>query len=228
MLPLLASCTCDQDEQEQTPERRQAVICDEGRSVDPPFEDVRELLGPVGSDREAALRKIKTMLPDYPRSATLRVRAGALSLELPPAGNPVEARQFYQDAVRLHQGGCRLNEALEWESIEGIALSHMLESNVSEALELFQRAASRWPTIPQTQYNLACAQCRLGQLEACHLTFVRALSFAASSQRPPFIRNPQGARYYVRLSQDDPDLELLRGDPRYKAAVSPYPRRSPP
>ncbi len=202
--------------------------CPDNHSIDPPASELLEANTLAASGQnQAAYAQYAALIGRYPHSATLRVRAGSLMLGPPErGGNPVQAQTMFQQAVQLHDAGCRMIERDEWEALEGLALALMYQRNYAAAIPHLQRSVSQWGTVAQTQYNLACAFCQTGNIDACHQYFVGALNIAATGQRPVFITNPPSAGSYVELSQRDPDLAPLRNDPRYEQAIAPYrPRR---
>lgn len=203
-----------------------ASPCPDGVSVDPPEDQLRPP-GPQVVPPAEQLSRLRALMPVYLGSAVLRVRAAGLAMAPPPNGNPAEAQQLYAEALQLHGQGCRLPEPLEWEANEGLGISHMMLGSYAEALRVFQQVGARWPTIAQTRYNTACAQCRLNQLEPCYQAFVETLAAADAGQRTILRNDRRDAAHYARLSQTDPDLALLRTDARYRTAIAPYQAGAP-
>jgi len=201
-----------------------SVSCPDNRSIDPPASELLDANTlEQGGQRQAAYAQYAQLLGRYPQSATLRVRAG--NLMLAPAergGNPAQAQAMFTQAIQLHEAGCRLIEHDEWLSLEGMALSMMLQRNYAGAIPYLQRSLGRWANVAQTQYNMACAYCQTGNINSCHQHFVQALNISATGQHPPFINNPGSVSHYVDLSRRDPDLAPLRSDPRYEQAIRPF------
>lgn len=198
------------------------AVCTAGVSVDPPASELELPEGQSPTSPQARLNHLRYLITRYPGSATIRVQAAGQQLGPAPAGNPVESQRLYQEALRLHDSGCRLSEGLEWEAIEGMGLAYMMQANYSAALPVFQQVTTRWPTIPQSRYNIACAYCRLNQLEPCHQAFVEALQIAHAGRHPAFITRQTNAYHYVNLARQDPDLTTLRADPRFETSIAPY------
>lgn len=224
------SCRCREAAEEVSENvsdaRLPSTICPGGRSEDPPASELdpsREVID--RSRHDTATAYYGELASRYPHSATVRVRGGAGAMHSRPP-EPATAERFYREALRLHDDGCGLAEGDHWLALEGLGLVALMLEDDRAAIEWFQRAASRWPEIPQTQYNLACAHCRAGDVDTCHEAFVRALRAAAAGRFPGFLENPGTAELFVRLSSDDPDLARLRADPRYEAAIS-APRSMP-
>lgn len=201
---------------------QQATSCPAGVSIDPSATELGPPSGQTSTAPQARLNHLRYLITRYPQSATIRVKAAGMQLGPAPAGNPVESQRLYREALQLHDSGCRLTEGLEWEAIEGTGLASMMQTNYAAALPIFQQVTTRWPTIPQSRYNLACAYCRLNQLEPCHQAFVEALQIAHAGQFPAFITRQTGAFHYVNLARQDPDLAILRADPRFETAIQPY------
>ena len=223
---VIASCRCRDSTEEAGPTERDAratppaTVCADGRSEDPPPEELepsREVIArgshttPAGYYGALATR--------YPQSATVRVRGGAGAMHARPP-DPTTAERFYREALRLHEDGCRLADGEHWLALEGLGLVSLMQDDNRGAIEWFRRGVARWPDIPQTQYNLACAYCRAGDVDACYEAFLRALDAAAAGGAPAFVTNPGSLELFVRLSRDDPDLARLRTDPRYEATVA--------
>jgi len=208
-----------------TPAAGPAPSCPSGASVDPPPNELEPPVAQGPVTPQARLNQLRYLMTRYPQSATIRVRAASMQLGPAPAGNPVEAQRLFQEALRLHDAGCRLPEELEWEANEGLGLAYMMQTSYAAALPVFQQVTSRWPTIPQSRYNLACAYCRLNQIDPCHQAFVEALQIAAANQSPAFITQETDAYHYVNLARQDPDLAPLRADPRFETAIAPYIRQ---
>jgi len=208
----------------QPPVGQPIASCPDNRSIDPPASELLDANTAAASgNNQAAYAQYAQVLGRYPQSATIRVRAGELMLvPVERGGNPLQAQAMFQQALALHEAGCRLIEHDEWMTLEGLALSMMLQGNYAAAIPHLQRSISRWATVAQTQYNMACAQCQTGNVNTCHQYFVQALNLAATGQHPPFINDPGSVGHYVDLSQRDPDLALLRADPRYREAIRPF------
>jgi hypothetical protein len=147
---------------------------------------------------------------------------GSVAIVSGQGGDPATAQTLYQEAIQLNDGGCRLQEGDEWRAVEGLALAMMLQGNYAGAMPWLQRANTRWPTITETIYNMACGYCQTGNVEMCYQTFVRALQNATATRPPAFITDPGTVGHYVTISQSDSDLAPLRVDPRYQAAIAPY------
>jgi hypothetical protein len=157
----------------------------------------------------------------YPRSARALHRAGFAAQH---ASTPIlpEAQRHYRGALELHEQGCDMPEDELWRTFEGLGLTSLMLEQPGEARTWFLRGAERWPDIPQTQYNLACALCLSQDVDGCHDAFVRALEAAGAGHAPAFIDDAGSVDYFLRTSRSDPDLAPLRRDPRYQAAIAPY------
>lgn len=218
------SCRCREAAEEtlESPGESDAsttASCPDGRSVDPPAELLEPSREVVAHSRHAtAAAYYQELMSSYPDSATVRVRGGAGAMHAQPP-DPRTAERFYRDALRLHEAGCGLAAGDHWLALEGLGLVALMLDDNPAAAGWFQRAATRWPEIPQTQYNLACAHCRSDDVDACHDAFIRALEAAAAGHFPAFLDTPGTVELFIRISRDDPDLARLRADPRYEAAI---------
>ena len=210
-------------------DRGVALRCSEGRSVDPPAEELeptRELAANLGF--HTSIDYFRDLAIRYPHSATARLRAGEAARYVGPEPDLAEAERQYRQALDLHQQGCRLAEGDLWMAQESLGLVLMRQGRFPEAQIWFRRSADRWPTIAQTQYNLACTYCRTGDSEACRQSFLRALEAAATGRTPDFVRVGGTAAQLADLSREDPDLALLREDPRFQTDIEPYVESSRP
>ena len=211
---------------EKAPEPPPLPSCEEGASVDPPSEQLELPEGQNPNSVPAKLNHLRHLMKRYPRSPSLRVKAAALSLGPAPAGNPVETERLLTEALKLHANGCRLPEDLEWEANENLGLAHLLQKNYGEAAKVFQGTAKRWPNIPHAHFDLACAKCRLNEIDACHAAFSESLRVAEDEDPPEFINDELNAYHFVHQSRQSADLAALRSDPRYEETIAPHLRKA--
>ncbi len=210
------------------PEPETPASCPGGEAEDPPPNELEPSEGLPSKSLAARLNHLRHLMKRYPRSAKLRLEAATLSLGPPPAGNPVIAQEHLEEALALHERGCRLPEPLEWAAREKLGLAQMLQGDHAAAVKTLRRVAERWPAVPQTHYDLACALCRLDRLDDCLESFTRSLDAAASPEgRPEFVDDGLTAFHYVHQSRRSADLAPLRSDPRYQETIAPHLKRQP-
>lgn len=199
------------------------TLCNDGKSLDPP----EELLSHRPTKSPTVLQQhthnLVSLFSQYPRSSTLRVRAAGMVHWRASGMSPEQSGKLYREALELHDRGCRLSERDEWQALEGLAVIQMMQSNYKASIPLLHKVIERWPTSAQSHYNLACAHCRLGDIDTCHAAFFKALKTAATDKRPSFFpAKADPASHYIKISFQDPDLESLRRDPRYKKTIESF------
>lgn len=191
----------------------------DGGSVDPPRAELAPTRA-MARERgfETSLEYFRDLAGRYPRSALVQLRA-AEAAQYAPEPDPAEAERRYRRGLELHEGGSRLSESDQWQASEGLGLVLLAQGKNQGAREQYQRVTSRWPGIPQSQYNLACAHCLVGDLEGCAEAFARALEAAEAGRAPDFVLRAGTVDYFIRTSRRDPDLARLRSDPRYESII---------
>lgn len=195
-----------------------AVAC-EGASDDPSQIALFARTAADG-DLAAAIRGLEALAGAHPGSATARVRLGELVLRDQPP-QPALAMRWFDRALALHERGCALADPDLWRALEGAALSRMMQGEYGAAVPLLERSLARWPDVPATRYNLACARCQTGDVDACAEELERLMAW--SGEVPPFLREQVRDRaHYARLARTDPDLAPLRADrARFDALLAP-------
>lgn len=194
----------------------------QGTSIDPPTA-VLERAGQLFQAGEPikTVNMLHELAKAHPQSATVRFRLAETLTRIDP---PQRARAIpmFEEALRLHDDGCRLAEPVEWQALEGIAIAHMDEGHFDRALPYLRRAANRWPASGSMHYNLACALCKTGDRDGCIREIEAALE-ASNGPAPEFLmgRVPP-ASHYVELAPRDPDLAPVRRDPRFVALLKRY------
>ena len=165
----------------------------------------------AAGELSAAIEGMEALIGAHPSSATARVRLGELLLRTePPSAD--RARRWFDRGLALHEEGCALAPRAHWTALEGAALSRMMSDDYAGALPLLRRSVARWPGATGTRYNLACALCQTGAIDACADELARVLDPAVATP-PPMLRDQHRPRaHYVALAQRDPDLAPLRAD----------------
>ncbi len=169
----------------------------------------------------AAFGRLALLLRKYPNSSLLRVRAAAVLMR---AGTPYPARaqKLYREALELEKTkGCMLSARFSWLAHNGLGSAHMDLKDHAGAIPWLRLAVKKWPNSAATRYNLACALCMAGQVDACYQQLVATLG---SCPKKPSIAEElnKPAYHYAKLSQTDADLARLRADPRYEAMIRPH------
>jgi len=175
------------------------------------------------TNRDMAISQLMAIATQFPQSATARIRLAGVLLHAEPT-RAGESMPLYQEALRLHEGGCRVSENDEWSLVEGMALAFMFQNRFAEAVPWLQRGVARWPTSGSTRYNLACSLCRAGDVAGSYREFEATLTIVSTQPPPPFLaQNVRPASHYANISRTDADLESLRADPRWAALVARFP-----
>ena len=170
----------------------------------------------------AAFGRLGTLLRDYPDSALLRVRVASLLMRAAPA-YPARAQKLYHEALKLEKNSvCVLSPRFRWLAINGMASAMMEIKDHAGALPWLRQAVTNWPHSAATRYNLACALCMVGQVDACFQELSATLAICESGKKPAVEKANESAYYYVKHSQIDADLARLRADKRYEALIRPY------
>ncbi|HJL17972.1 MAG TPA: tetratricopeptide repeat protein [Sandaracinaceae bacterium LLY-WYZ-13_1] len=192
------------------------VACD-GSSNDP--EQIALFLQGAERDLPAAIRGMESLAGAHPGSATARVKLGELLLRTRPP-SAARAQRWFDRALALDAEGCALAPRDRWAALEGLALSHMMQGDYAPALGPLRRSLERWPDVPSTHYNLACALCQTGDVDGCARELGRVLAMDAPG--PAFLADQRRPRaHYVRLARRDPDLAPLREDAaRFEALLA--------
>lgn len=153
----------------------------------------------------------------------IRIAGDALQNEPP---DPDGALAIYREVLALESRGCVLSERDQWNAREGAAIAHLMKGQWRDARPILEDEVRRWPAHAGTRYNLACALCRSGDLEACLRELDTALDVAAQNQPPAFLADQaRPASYFADLARRDPDLQLLRADPRFERVLSEHATR---
>jgi len=126
-----------------------------------------------------------------------------------------KAAESYQKARALHREG-RLTEAGLWyekvlsmdpghvEALNNRGVLHLQEKNYSAARKCFEKAIRLKPDYVDPYYNLACVCAVQGQVQQGLRYLAKAISM------DPHVE---------KWAKEDPDLEGLRGDPRFREIV---------
>lgn len=132
-------------------------------------------------------------MPDHPaaRSALAQANYG-LAIERMKQWRFAEALPFAQTAAEVRPDDALARAAL--------GLIRLKLGQPNEAVADLREALRLEPTLPGAQYNLACAQSRLGKFAEAHATLRRLHSQDAA---------------YVQRGRTDRDLEDLRRQPEY-------------
>ncbi|MBX3268743.1 MAG: hypothetical protein KF729_00695 [Sandaracinaceae bacterium] len=196
--------------------RRGAQVDCAGPPDDPDEVDTLAEVAASG-DLAGAILGLEALTGAHPRSSSARVRLGELLLRTEPP-RAEEADGWFERALALHARGCRLGHRDEWAAHEGRALSRMMRGDYAGAIAPLRASLARWPSVPATRYNLACALCQTGDLDGCARELEATLrrspgppSFLAGEARPP--------AHYRALARRDPDLAPLRADAARFAAL---------
>jgi hypothetical protein len=139
-----------------------------------------------------------------------------------PVPDPDRAMAIYAEVLAANASGCALATADDWSARQGTGIAHMMKGNWPRARVSLEDASRRWPRSATTRYNLACALCRTGDLEGCYQELTAALANAGPSGSRDFLADRERTRAdFATLARTDPDLELLRADPRFERVVAP-------
>jgi tetratricopeptide (TPR) repeat protein len=123
--------------------------------------------------------------------------------------------ESYQKARALHRDG-RLTDAGLWyekvlsmdpghvEALNNRGVLHLQEKNYSAARKCFEKAIRLKPDYVDPYYNLACVCAVQGQVQQGLRYLGKAISM------DPHVK---------KWAKEDPDLEGLRGDPRFREIV---------
>lgn len=209
----------------EAPTKAPLPSCPEGASVDPPPDQLELPDGANANSVPAKLNHLRYLMKRYPRSSRLRFKAAELSLGPAPAGNPVESQRLFEEAIALHENGCRLPEELEWKANHNLGLAHMLQESYGEAAKVFQKSSKRWATTPQAHFDLACAKCRLDEIDACLAAFTETLRVAEEEDPPDYINDELNAYHFIHQARQSRDLAPLRSDPRFDKTIAPHLKR---
>ena len=121
----------------------------------------------------------------------------------------------YQKARAFHRGG-RLPEAGIWyekvismdpghvEALNNLGVLHLHKKNYSAARKCFEKAIRLKPDYVDPHYNLACVSAATGQVKQGLRYLGKAISM------DPGVKG---------WAQKDPDLDPLRGSPRFRETV---------
>lgn len=158
---------------------------------------------------------------DDPKEAKDQVAAGREAItDKPPRAK--DAFKAYSKAIVLMDGGCKLGEKDQWDALEGAGIAALMTKRYEEGEKYLARAAKKWPGIPELRYNLACAHCRMDDVDGCYNELKAALEAAEAAKVPSWYKEPQDAAHYASISRKDDDLASLRKDKRFEKLVSKY------
>jgi len=200
----------------------------QGTSIDPPSQ-VIDRAGELfqGGEPIKAVNMMHELAKAHPQSATVRAKLGALLVHTNPP-HLDQAIPSFEDALRLHDDGCRLSEEDEFQTLNALTNAYMDKGEFAPAVPWLRRAIVRWPASGTMHYNLACALCMTHDREGCMRELTVSLE-ASNGPPPPLLegRAPP-AWHYAKLAADDPDLASVRGDPRFRALVARFPEPATP
>lgn len=193
-----------------------------GTCLYPPAKDYVRFAGLMFKGQHpAAFGRLSAMLRNYPDSALLRVRAASVLMRA-ATPYPSRAQKLYHKALELEKrAGCELSPRFRWLALNGLASTHMDLKDHANAVQWLRKAVKAWPNSAASRYNLACALCVVGQVDACYQELVATLRICASRKPPAVEKVNKPAYHYAKLSQTDSDLVKLRADPRYEPLVRP-------
>lgn len=206
-----------------TPAAPRPDLATSGKCLYPPGKDYikfAELM--FKGQHPAAFGRLSSLLRGYPESALLRVRVASVMMRSSTT-YPSRAQKLYREALDLEKSaGCVLSPRFRWLAINGLASTHMDLKDHASAVNWLRLAVKTWPSSAATRYNLACALCVVGQVDACYRELVETLKICSSHKLPAVEKVNKPAYHYAKLSQTDPDLVKLRADKRYEEMIRPY------
>ena len=206
-----------------TPRARAPDASVQGKCLYPPAKDYVRFAELMFKDQHpAAFGQLSAMLRKYPDSALLRVRVASVLMRAATT-YPSRAQKLYREALDLEKSaGCELSPRFRWLALNGLASTHMDLKDHAGAVRWLRQAVRAWPNSAATRYNLACALCMVGQVDACYQELVATLRTCASRKLPAVEGTNKPAYHYAKLSQTDPDLARLRADPRFEELIRPH------
>lgn len=210
--PTIAPTVAETPSEAETPDAprpstQSPVSCD-GASEDPAQ---LALILSEPAETAARIRSLEALAGAHPNSATTRTRLGEQLLRTRPPSTR-RAATWFARALSLHEEGCTLGERDHWATLEGAALSGMMQGEYASAEPMLLASLARWPRSRATRYNLACVRCQTGDVDGCAGELERVLSERAEAE-PAFLEGAGRTRdHYVQMAEGDPDLAPLRAD----------------
>jgi len=167
-----------------------------------------------------AYEKLADLAKNHPLSPDIKLQMGGIALHNLKQFSV--ARNHFQEVLDLQKNSC-LSETEEWIVTDGIGLSYMMAGDYVHAQPWFETSVKRWPQSSSSQYNLACCYCMNGNKNSCFSTFEKTLALGLSGEKPSFLsKKTPTLQHWIENSKTDPDLDVLRKDPRYSKLIKKY------
>ena len=197
--------------------------CPAGLSIDPGRGELKPALTALDEKQyDTAERLLENMRKKYPNSATVRVWRAEVALfnkKKKYIERADDAIPYYEEAEKLHDKGCRLPESAHYYLRIGLSFAHLRKKDGEAAKEQLEKAKKNWKNSAEIFYNLARAECRLKDVDACLENFEQCLKIAKALQRPKFLRNHNSLDDWIRRSRTQSEFTKLRRDPGYRKAI---------
>lgn len=221
VLALAIGCEREPPPQKAAPPVSSAIC--EGQKEDPAKSELRPAIDAFkAQDYATAQRLLDALMKKYPHSATVRVWRGDATLfdkALDEAQAAERALPYFTEAKRLHDAGCPLGDYGQYYMRMGLVYGYLRRDDPKPALVELEKLRASWPDSAEVTYQLARAQCSLGQLDACAQSFSATLETAKSLKRPMFLRNHNSLDDWIRRSRTQSEFPELRKDPRYEQII---------
>ncbi len=222
----LLACKQKSSTEEAAPAESSAVVagpCSNGFSQDPSRAELKPALTALEEKQyDTAEQLLENMRKKYANSSTVRVWRAETALfneKKKYKERADEAIPFYQEAETLHDKGCKLPESAHYYLRIGLAFAHLRKNEAAPAKVQLDKAKSEWSNSAEIFYNLARAECALGNVEPCANAFEQCLKLAKSLQRPKFLRNHNSLDDWIRRSRTQSEFPALRKDARYASII---------
>jgi predicted Zn-dependent protease len=197
--------------------------CPTGKSMDPGQGEFRPAVTAFKDKKyETAQLLLDNLMKKYPNSATVRVWRGDAALfdkKSKYAAAADDAIPFYQEAEKLHDKECTLPESEEYYLRMGFAFAYLRKKDADNAIKHLDIAKKKWDNSAEIFYNLARAQCRNKDVDACADSFEKSLEIAKALRRPKFLRTHNSLDDWIRRSRTQSEFPILRRNARYRAIV---------